>query len=100
MIRIVLCIILDYDFKRLLNTNCSHGDEAFENLENAKDECKINKECIGVFQKNCADDKDYHECLKTSTVSTDLSNEGCFHVKFLVGKLTNIRFMYIKYRTV
>ena len=93
----ILPIMLAYDFEKLLNTHCSHEDKAFETLEMAKDECKINKECIGVIQKNCADDKDYHECLKTSTLATDISNEGCVYKKFSIGKLINICFFYIRY---
>ena len=96
----MLTIISAYDFEKLLHTECSHGDEAFDTLENAKEKCKIKKECIGVFQKDCEDDKDYHECLKTSTLSTDLSNEGCLHKKFSIGKLINICFLYIRYRTI
>ena len=93
----IMSIMLAYDFEKLLNTQCSHEDKAFDTIKIAKEECKINKECIGVFQKNCADDKDYHECLKTSTLSTDLSNEGCVYKKFSIGKLINICFLYIRY---
>ena len=78
-------IILDYEFETILNRHCSHGNKAFESLEYAKDECKVNEECIGIFQKNCADDKDYYECLKSSTMSSDAQHEGCFHKKFTVG---------------
>ena len=81
-------IIVDYDFEQLYNTHCSHEDKAFETLEDAKNECKINKECTGVLKKNCADDKDYYECLKTSTMSTDPLYEGCIYKKFPIGKLT------------
>ena len=76
-------IIVDYDFERLLNTHCSHGDESFDTLDNAKSKCKKNDECTGIFQKNCADDKDYHECL--STISYDAQNQGCLYKKFSVG---------------
>ena len=30
-------IIVDYDFERLLNTHCSHGDKSFGTLDGAKD---------------------------------------------------------------
>ena len=96
---IYICsIISDYDFERLLNTHCSHGDKSFGTLDGAKDECKLNEECTGVFQKNCADDKDYYECLKTSTMSNDAQNEGCFHKKFSVGKNINNNFLHFQYK--
>ena len=78
-------IIVDYDFERLLNTHCSHGDESFDTLDNAKSKCKKNDECTGIFQKNCADHKDYYECLKTSTISNDAQSQGCLYRKFSVG---------------
>ena len=84
-----------------MKTDCSPpGDKVFDTLEIAKDECKINKECDGVFQKNCEHEKDYHECLKTSTLIEDISSEGCFYKKFPIGKLINISFIYIRYRTI
>ena len=78
--------ILDYDFEKILNTHCTHGNTSYEKLENAKDQCELNEKCTGIFQKNCADDKDYYECLKKSTVSNDDQHNGCFYKKFSVGK--------------
>ena len=96
---IYICsIISDYDFERLLNTHCSHGDKSFGTLDGAKDECKLKEECTGVFQKNCADDKDYYECLKTSNMSNDAQNEGCFYKKFSVGKNVNNNFLHFQYK--
>ena len=44
---ILFSIILDYEFQRLLNTHCAHGENSFELLEYAKDEYKVDEECIG-----------------------------------------------------
>ena len=82
----LLIYILDYDFERLFNTQCSHGKNSFETLEHAKDNCKANGQCIGVFQKNCTDDKKYYECSKNATIISNIQIEGCIYKKFSIGK--------------
>ena len=63
MMAITFSLILGHDFERILNTHCTHGETSFETLDHAKDECKLNEECTGIFQKNCTDNKNYYECL-------------------------------------
>ena len=79
-------IIADFDFEKLSNTNCTYEDEAFESLVTAKDKCRSNKQCAGVFQRNCSDDNNYYICLKNRTISSDFQIEGCVHYKFPIGK--------------
>ena len=79
-------IRLDFDFEKLSNTNCTHGDNVLQTLDLAKNECKDNKQCAGVFQENCADEKNYYMCLKNETILTDNQIEGCFYRKFPIGK--------------
>ena len=79
-------IIADFDFEKLSNTNCTYEDEAFESLVTAKDKCRSNKQCAGVFQRNCSDDNHYYICLKNKTISSDFQIEGCLHYKFPIGK--------------
>ena len=79
-------IIADFDFEKLSNTNCTYEDEAFESLVTAKDRCRSNKQCAGVFQRNCSDDNYYYICLKNKTISSDFQIEGCLHYKFPIGK--------------
>ena len=79
-------IIADFDFEKLSNTNCTYEDEAFESLVTAKDNCRSNKQCAGVFQRNCSDDNNYYICLKNRTISSDFQIEGCLHYKFPMGK--------------
>lgn len=81
-----IIFILAYEFERLLNTDCSHGEESFEKLDNAKDKCKINDHCVGVFQKNCNVEENYYECLKNGTRSNNAQIEGCFYKKFSISK--------------
>ena len=95
---ITFSLILGHDFERILNTHCTHGETSFETLDHAKDECKLNEECTGIFQKNCTDNKNYYECLKTSIMSNDAKNEGCFYKKFPVGKYTSKWFLYLQYK--
>ena len=64
--------------------NCSLGENPIETVEKAKMFCKNNYECIGVFQKDCADEKSY-ECLKNATSSSDIQNNGCLYKKFAIG---------------
>ena len=78
-------IILDYEFERVIRLNCSPGEEAFDKIENVKDECKINEKCIGVFQKNCTEDENYHLCLRNETSSSQSQPEGCFYKKFSIS---------------
>ena len=85
MMNIINHAISAYDFERVLNINCSPGEESFTSLENAKDECKINENCMGVLQKNCTEDQDYYECFKNETSSSQSQIESCFYKKFSIG---------------
>ena len=90
-------IIVDYDFERFKYTHCSHGDESFDTLDNAKSKCKKNDECTGIFQKNCADHKDYHECLKDD-FQNNAQNQGCIYKKFSVGKYIKKNFLHFEHK--
>ena len=86
----------------MLDINCSPGGES-ETLENTKEKCKNNKQCIGVYQKNCTDDKNAYQCLKNQTSPSHVQVEGCLYRKIGIGRLcfkvfsgsiANIRFSY------
>ena len=91
------CILLAYDFERVLEMNCSLGENPIETVEKAKMFCKNNYECIGVFQKNCDDDKSY-ECLKNATSSSDVQINGCLYKKFAIGTWFLKCFLNIQYQ--
>ena len=73
-------------FEKVLNINCSPGDES-ETLENTKEICKNNKQCIGVYQKTCSNDTDAYQCLKNQTSPSHVQVEGCLYRKIGIGKL-------------
>ena len=78
-------IVSAYAFERVLDINCSPGENATETLKEAKSKCKNNPDCIGVYQKNCDDDTSY-ECLKNSaTSSSGVQINGCYYKKFAIG---------------
>ena len=78
--------ILDYDFSKLSNTNCTHGDKAFDYYYDAEDECRNYDQCTGVFQKNCIERTKYYMCLSGGTTSTNDQIKGCLHKKFAISK--------------
>ena len=83
-------IILAYDFERIHENkisiiNCSPRNEG-EKLEQAKERCKNNNHCIGVFQTNCTDLGDSYVCLKNANSSSNTQTEGCFYKKFAIGQ--------------
>ena len=89
-IYLYIFIILAYDFERIHenninNINCSPGNEG-EKLEQAKERCKNNYRCIGVFQTNCTDVGDAYVCLKNANSSSNTQTEGCFYKKFAIGQ--------------
>ena len=87
-------IRLDFEFEQLSHTSCKHGGQELETLEDAKDECKGNKQCIGVFQDNRYDDEHYYICLKNATILNDIQIKGSLYKKFPIGKYTCQRFSH------
>ena len=80
----MIFIILAYIFERVYNINCSPGDDS-DTIENTKEKCKNNMQCIGVYQKTCNDYEDAYECLKTQTSSSHVQVEGCLYRKITIG---------------
>ena len=78
--------ILDYDFSKLSNTNCTHGDKAFDQYYDAEEECKNYDHCTGVFQKSCTEMANYYMCLSNETRSTNAQIESCVHKKFAISE--------------
>ena len=78
-------IILAYVFEKVLNINCSPEEES-GTLQNIKEKCKNNKQCIGVYQKTCNDDEDAYQCVKNQTSSSHVQDEGCLYRKIGIGK--------------
>ena len=64
---------------------CSTEDEG-STLENTKEKCKNNHNCIGVFQTNCTDAEDSYVCFKNATSPSQVQTEGCFYKKFAIGE--------------
>ena len=77
-------IILAYVFEKVLNIDCSPGYES-ETLQNTKEKCKNNKQCIGVYQKTCNDDEDAYQCVKNQTRWSHVQDEGCLYRKIGIG---------------
>ena len=83
--RINILIVLAYVFEKVDSINCAPGNEN-KTLENTKHNCKNNKQCLGVYQKNCTDDEDALQCLKNKASSSHVQDEGCSYRKFAIGK--------------
>ena len=83
--RINILIILAYVFDKVYSINCAPGNES-KTLENTKHNCKNNKQCLGVYQKNCNDDEDAYQCLKNKANSSHVQDEGCLYRKSAIGK--------------
>ena len=83
--RINILFILAYVFEKVDSINCAPGNVS-ETLENTKQKCKNNKQCVGVYQKNCTDDEDAYQCLKNKDSSSHVQDEGCSYRKFAIGK--------------
>ena len=83
--RINILIILAYVFEKVDSINCAPGNES-KPLENTKQNCKNNKQCLGVYQKKCTDNEDAYQCLKNKASSSHVQDEGCLYRKFAIGK--------------
>ena len=78
-------IFLAYAFERVIEMKCSTGDEG-GTLENTKEKCKNNNDCIGVFQTKCTDAEDSYVCFKNATSPSQVQTEDCFYKKFAIGE--------------
>ena len=81
----IIFIILAYVFEKVLNINCLPGEES-GTLENTKEKCKDNKQCIGCYQKTCNDDENAYQCLRNQTSASHVQDEGCLYRKIGIGK--------------
>ena len=79
---------LDYDFKKNNNnTVCiPRGEDEFEELEEAKSECKKKRHCKGVLHPGCMDQTKYYLCNVTAKLVTNTIEPSCFYQKNVIGK--------------
>ena len=85
LIYLLFFIFLAYAFERVIEMKCSTGDEG-GTLENTKEKCKNNNDCIGVFQTKCTDAEDSYVCFKNATSPSQVQTEDCFYKKFAIGE--------------
>ena len=86
--RITHSVHLDFDFKKNnYNTVCiPRGEEEFEELEEAKSECKKKRYCKGVLHPGCMDQTKYYLCNVTAKLVTNTIEPSCFYQKNVIGK--------------
>ena len=59
----------------------------FSDMGSAKDACKNDKNCSGVYDVSCGDINTFHLCKKMDDVMS-YSDKSCIHDKIIIGSLT------------
>ena len=85
---IFLCnlIISEYDFKKRLNTYCDPKGDMFQNVEEAKRECKSTHGCQGVLDTTPSGQQGFYLCPTTSKTSSEDGSQDTLFQKFIIGK--------------
>ena len=73
------------DTLALLSTSRPESEDSGIHIQNTKEKCKNNKQCIGVYQKTCNDDEDAYQCVKNQTSASHVQDEGCLYRKIGIG---------------
>ena len=84
---LIHCLVsLEFDFRRVDNTDCLPRGDEFVTLEGAQNECKNRKQCKGVLDIDCNGQQNYTICLNTAATSSDDKIESCLYKKYNIGK--------------
>ena len=81
--------LIAYGYKTFLNTSCENYKYGqYNELEEAKQACKEDKNCTAVYDVECGDGGLFHLCPDMEDVlsSTAVSSVSCIHEKVIVGK--------------
>ena len=83
--------LLVYGYKKISNKEITSNDcdayayGTFSTLDEAKQACKDNDTCSGIYDINCGADGTFHLCPKTDDVLKD-ATASCVHEKIIIGK--------------
>ena len=83
VIFVVNFILTEYDFEKSIYTDCVPRGDLFNKLEEAKKECKFDKQCQGVLNVSSSD---YYLCSSNSTKSSQHDSNGSLLKKIIIGK--------------